>query len=223
MRYDVKRRHLRLGTTHCRACRKGKVPTKLKCPRCAGSGDGPRGGRNGCTRCYGNGHVYDHDNLSTCGECGGEYHDKDMERWTDHVPTRFCELVPIRVIRVDRDNTWNESHLGFGTLWSAMDYGKAFTMDDEDLLDAVRRELIAHPPQGSKVTVEGDDPLQRKVASGLVIAVTRTGYALRAEGLVTRPGPEPRGRRPQQSIRVGTTEGVCETCHLIHVPGECLG
>lgn len=221
MEYDVRRRTLTLGRHACRRCVKGKVSTPRTCRRCLGDGKGPRGGANGCRMCSGNGITYDHVNRSTCDECGGEYEEADPERWTDRVPVRAMELIPITVVRVGRSNTFNEDYLGFGYLYSATDYGQAAGMDDDDLIEKVRAHLMADPPQGTKVVGDVGEQ-RRKIADRLVVTVTRNGYSVKAVGLVTRPVPAKSVEPPRPQRPIGEhPANVCDKCHLVHVVGEC--
>lgn len=223
MRYDVRKRTLTLERHDCRRCRKGKVPNEKRCPVCWGTGSGPRGGKGGCHNCNGYGTVFDRDDLIACQHCGGDYEGADAERWTDHVPPLAMELIPIWIEHTDRPNSWNENYLGMGSLYSCQDYGKASMMSDDDIRAMIRADVVARPPQATKVT--GDIGSQRrKLATNLRVTVTRDGFNVKAEGLVTRPKtptPEPVEHRALRPIGEAPKD-VCPTCHLVHIPGECF-
>lgn len=221
MRYDVRRRTLTLGRHACRRCRKGKVATERRCRRCVGTGEGPRGGRGGCAICNGSGTVWDNVNLSTCTECGGDWEEASAERWTDRVPARVMELMPIVVQRVNRGNSFNESNLGMGTLYSSLDYGAMSRHTDKEVEEQVRADLIASPPQACKIITTNEGQRQ-PVCRSLTVTITNDGYAVRVTPLtlVTRP-EEPPALSGQRPIKVAAKGTPCPDCHLIHVEGEC--
>jgi RecJ-like exonuclease len=224
MRYDVRQRTLTLGKKSCPHCTQGKMPTATHCRTCGGNGKGPRGGAGGCHACKGTGVKWDYDTLTFCEVCLGAWQGAADETWDDHVPTQVVTHLPLTVNRVNRANTWNENHAGRGTLLTAFDNGRARGMDDDHLVDEVRQILSASPPKASAVTLDltGAEVQRRKVIEYAVLTVTRTGFSVRPGGLVTRPAEREPVRVPHL-IPIGDPEpGVCDRCHLIHIPGECF-
>jgi hypothetical protein len=181
MHYHVRNRTLTLGKTRCRRCEKGTVAARKDCRTCRGTGNGPRGGRRGCQTCHGSGDSWDHEDRRVCQNCHGDWRHAEPETWTDAVPKELLELIPLRVERVDRANSWNENFLGMGTVYSCQDYGRAALTDDETMQKVVRHHLLRNRVQACKVTTGNRSDKVRKVARALVITVTSDGYAVRAD------------------------------------------
>ena len=130
MRYDAATHTLHLGKKNC-WCGDGTQSRKMPCPTCNGTGKGPRGGRNGCRKCYGSGNAYDHDNRVPCSKCGGDYIDHDDENWCDNAPAGLVQSLPWAVMRQNRAQSFAEAYLGTG-LFSCTDYGTAWSQNDND-------------------------------------------------------------------------------------------
>ncbi len=168
----------------CLACHgQTTVPGRQACPSCGGSGNGPRGGKGKCKACYGFGQEPDFAHPVPCVPCEGA--GRVMETEGDTLPREIWETLPLRVYRVEREQTWNEAYLGMGCIYSVTDYGSAWSADDDNRLLAMVRET-AHLPQVCQVYAEGR-PCQH-----VAIVVTRDGYAVKVgwagSGDVTRDG-----------------------------------
>ena len=186
MRYDPDSHTLTLEPTTCRACRyysvPGTEPTKDNCPKCGGTGRGPRGGKYGCRECNGYGSRWNHEVTQPCSKCGGDYEGKDFESICDSAPKEAVDALPITVIRQEREASFSESYLGFGCLYSVTDYGRAWNADSSaalavEVADDLHRGWtqaikIVHDHKGDSNTYD--------MATGLVVIVTRGGYSVRA-------------------------------------------
>ncbi len=160
-----------LGRKDC-YCQDGTRPSKIACPACKGTGKGKRGGKGGCRPCYGMGHKWDHDNPVVCPACQGAYAGHEEETRYDSLPDSEWQALPFRVIRQNRGMTLNEQHLGAGTVYSCVDYGRSWATAD----DAIIAEARAHRSvQACKVTLDSGE-----VCREVVIQVTPGGYAVRA-------------------------------------------
>jgi len=185
MLFDRKAFTLTRDLTDCDRCRftPGTVATEKPCPKCEGTGNGPRGGARGCRMCHGFGKAYDQEHRSTCPKCHGAPQRVELESWTDHAPAEAVGAMQLRVARQDRDTSWNEQYLGLGCLWSSTDYGKAWDRTDIEVLSDVREQLLNGRTQASKLlAVEYDrDALTLPIVRGLVVVVSRNGYSVRPD------------------------------------------
>src|SRR5262245_51566119 len=116
MKFNPTTRTLTLEPTDCRRCSHqrvlGTMPAKEACPTCEGTGKGPRGGARGCRACSGFGHHWNHDVRVPCESCGGAFESFDSETFCDDAPFEAIEAMPMSFLILDRENTWNESHIG---------------------------------------------------------------------------------------------------------------
>ena len=85
MKINQETRTLTLGKTSCRNCREGSVPTKVDCPKCLGTGNGPRGGRRTCRPCHGFGTKYNQDVREVCPTCHGDWEFAIDENICNHI------------------------------------------------------------------------------------------------------------------------------------------
>lgn len=187
MKYDATTHTLTLEPRDCRVCQlqepQGTMPTKASCPKCSGTGRGPRGGVRGCKTCRGFGYEWDHDTRQTCGHCEGRFEDFDTEGRCDYAPVEALAGVDIQVVREDRPGTWNEAHLGLGTIFSVTDYGRAREADDDYVVGKVRESFASRAEQAIKVAdfdreaVAGDSAA---VVETIIITVHRNGYTVTA-------------------------------------------
>lgn len=179
MRYDAKTRTLHLERKNCTNCDfyepVGHNCGYMDCPKCKGTGNGPRGGKGKCQQCYGRRIVPDHDNPVLCRKCGGDYIDADEENRCDNAPDGILYELPWAVVRQNRAQSFAEAYLGTG-LYSATDYGTAWNADDDiALIQKVLEE--ERRVQAVKITEKTDDPKVLRLADGMVIIVTPNGYS----------------------------------------------
>lgn len=139
----------------CSRCQQGQVSTEQFCPDCKGTGNGKRGGRGRCQRCYGKGRVWSWDHPATCHECNGQYENHENENETDYLPKEIWQSLEFRVIRSQRGMTTGESLLGFGCVFSCTDYGQAWKRSDDEVIADVRSH---NSTQASKVLKDGHLP-----------------------------------------------------------------
>ena len=125
-------------------CGDGTTSTKKwrECPKCKGTGKRGKGRCRNCndrTAYYGKelrpGYesYYDQEDRQPCPYCKGHPEDYLPENWTDCLPdevwlatqsmtdpTKY--FVPIKIIVLHSDQSWQEQHLGSG-LYTIVDYG----------------------------------------------------------------------------------------------------
>jgi hypothetical protein len=174
MRYDAQTHTLHLERKDC-SCGDGTQSRRIDCPGCKGTGKGPRGGRNGCRKCYGSGNAWDHDNRVPCTRCNGDYINHDPENWCDKAPAGLVQSLPWAVVRQDRSQSFAEAYLGTG-LFSCTDYGTAWDANDDAALIATLKSEERHT-QAIKICRKTDDPLVYLVATGIVVILTPNGYS----------------------------------------------
>ena len=93
----------------------------------------------------------------------------------DYIPSECLADIPLQVVRLDRDMTFNESLLGIGCITSCIDYGKLHDMADTDVITAIRAQLATTSVRACAVVDRAD-----MLAEGIGICVNRGGYSLRA-------------------------------------------
>lgn len=127
----------------------GERPTvKVPCPKCEGTGRGPRGGRRGCRKCNGGGYDYlrpkDLDIFlpGSCKNCEGSGTLPD--NLYDTLPQDVWENLDFRVVRTDRGQGWVESYIGVGC-YSSTDYGDQWKANDAPALITKVRERENRP------------------------------------------------------------------------------
>jgi len=109
--------------------------------------------------------------IEVCGSCKGTL--TLAENYCDDI-TLPAEM-PFRVIRENRNNTFNENYFGMGSLWSSTDYGDAAKMTDEALIAQVRAK--ATKAQAVNIVRSKDD---LTLCDYIAIVVTRDGYSVKA-------------------------------------------
>lgn len=178
MRYDAQTRTLHLGRTDCR-CEDGTQNYVGPCPRCDGTGNGPRGGARGCKGCYGSGRKVDPTRTMPCTRCGGDFKDHDEENWTDRVPSEIVQALPHFIVKSRHRQTFVEAYIGVG-LWSCTDYGRRWeALEAPDATgDDLIAEVIAEETfvQACKVARKTDDPRVLSLCDAIVIQVHPNGY-----------------------------------------------
>jgi hypothetical protein len=193
VKFDRTNFTLTLDLKDCTRCYgRGKMPTKIKCRSCKGTGNGPRGGVRSCKNCYGSGNDYDQVNLSTCEKCDGSPHRAELENFCDAAPAEAVGALQLRVARQDRETSWNETHLGLNSLWSSADYGRAWDKTDIEVMSQVREDLLGRHSRVAATnllaTKYDSNATTLPIVRGLVIVVSRGGYSVRADnnGLAER-------------------------------------
>lgn len=166
-----------LERKNCRNCRMGTVPTKIDCTKCGGSGNGPRGGKNGCRKCHGYGYEWDQDNRLTCEVCNGNYENFLSETPYDHIHFSKDD-IRIKVIRdyASRAMSFGEQFIGVG-LFSCTDYGRHKSQSDEELIESAFHfdERETNWTQGIKLIRDKND---LRVCDALAIVVADQGYSV---------------------------------------------
>lgn len=122
----------------CTLCEEGTICTKENCPKCGGTGRGPRGGKGKCKPCFGSGNYYNHDKRSVCPICGGNYKGFEMEVPSDYAPKELWQSLNFKVYRQNRGMTWNEQHIGIGSIYCCVDYGRAWKEEDSKVIQDVQ-------------------------------------------------------------------------------------
>lgn len=114
----------------------------------------------------------------TCRGCNGTA--IVPETITDSVPQDIYRGLPVRIVDTGRENSWNESHLGMGCVYSCADYGRAYEAYAADpakgtamLIADVRSQTYV---QACKIA--RDDGT---LCKGIVVMLNRNGYSVRAE------------------------------------------
>jgi hypothetical protein len=166
-----------LERKNCRSCRNGEVATKVDCPKCNGTGKGPRGGKNGCRTCHGSRVHWDWINTQTCPKCEGNYEGFESETPYDHIYIEKNDL-PVKVIRdyVKRQMSFAEMYIGMG-LFSCTDYGRHKNQNDEELIESAFHfdEKGTFWTQGIKLIRDNKD---LRICDHLAIVVGDQGYSV---------------------------------------------
>jgi RecJ-like exonuclease len=105
-----------------------------------------------------------------CQRCNGT--GKEMEDLYNYAPEAIWQGLTFKVYRQDRQNTWNESFMGFGCVYSSEDYGQAAGMTDDEVIANVK---ASRSHQAVKFAKEDNT-----LADHIGIFVTRNGYSVRA-------------------------------------------
>jgi len=177
MKINHTERTVVLEPRSCRSCQwsPGTEASELPCPKCEGTGKGPRGARRGCKNCNGSGIVWDHENRRPCSTCNGDHAGKDVDGICDAIPEEWKDLVRWRVVRHhDKAIGRVAGLIGVsGAIVTVTDYGRsAESGDDAVLQDALRS--VGTRTQAIKV-VRRDD---MKLADEILVVVTSNGYAV---------------------------------------------
>lgn len=143
-----------------------------------------------CKDCKGHGSEWHLPVLRECFACKGVGHrptwNADVDpvlplhvSHCDHATTEFItgwlDTAQIVVDRQNRDATWGEYNLGTGGMFSLTDYGDAWDSPDGEVIEAVKANLIHHPPQFLHMI----NRETRRFGNTLVIVLTRMGYTPR--------------------------------------------
>lgn len=108
-----------------------------------------------------------------CDRCNGTL--RLPEGRTDYMPQEIVAAIPLKVFRLNRGMTFNESLLGMGCLWSCQDYGRAWSSQDSVTLKHVQEELQNHSAQACAVVDEED-----RLPQAIGIFVNIGGYSVRS-------------------------------------------
>jgi RecJ-like exonuclease len=108
--------------------------------------------------------------MLTCDRCSGT--GKEMEDLYGYAPESIWQEMTFIVYRQDRENTWNESFLGAGCVYSSEDYGQAAKSDNAAIIEKVK---ASGNHQAVKFAKEDNT-----LADHIGIFVTRNGYSVRA-------------------------------------------
>ncbi len=121
----------------CTSCNgSGRAAKQVTCPACKGTGNGPKGGHNGCKKCSGLRYVYSRTETVTCGSCDGAGHVPEND--CDTMPDAWWQALTFKVYRHERAISFNEYLLGLGCVFSCTDYGRAYESTDEKVIADVR-------------------------------------------------------------------------------------
>jgi RecJ-like exonuclease len=171
------------ATTAATAMRNGRGMT---CPECKGTGKGRFPMTTNCYSCK-------EGNVIESAMPGDSWAEIDRSLRYEHArkdaAKAYADAVEIRIIAQNRAGTWNEAHLGLGSIVSVTDYGRTWDVlataarsGDEDTLnvalDALRskiREESLNSFQWIKV-ITADDT----TASVIGVILHRNGYTVQA-------------------------------------------
>lgn len=158
MRIDTNTRTLILERTDCRTCKysPGTTSSTIKCPKCSGTGNGPKGGKRSCRDCYGTGTRYDNVNRITCPDCNGHHHEHTTEGICDRMPTdQWKDLIRWEVVRSNNESTAVERAIGaHGAIVSVSTYREHKTQDADVIAEAV--EYVGSSTQAIHFTRKAD-------------------------------------------------------------------
>lgn len=176
MKLDLENHVVILERKNCNSCDKGTVPKEKwrKCEKCKGTGKRGNGRCRNCTS-FGNNpglvRFYDHDDRETCDQCAGNYVDLREESLFDSVD---ATVLPIRVVRNDnRARSWNEEHLGFGSIYTVTDYNRHKNQTDEELIASESKGHSLNHVQAIKLVRSKDNPV---LCDEIVIETGDGGY-----------------------------------------------
>ena len=114
----------------------GLVAKTVPCPTCNGTGNGPKGGRNGCRKCHGFRTTYSETENVTCSGCNGTA--IVPETTCDGMPAGAFEALQFKVYRQNRGESYNEHLLAHGCVYSMSGSGRSMQTPDADLIAEVK-------------------------------------------------------------------------------------
>lgn len=173
----------------CTACHYGTPGKQAKkkwkvCPKCKGTGRRGNGKCRNCTPSYFGaehirGHVtfYDHEDLEACSKCGGNYHNREQESYTDNLPTSVWWGIPIEVMGSGTRRMSAAEQLFGAGVYTIIDYGRHKSQSDDDLIEYIRDQLNTGKTkvQASKCVRSKDD---LTFCSGLAILRADQGFSV---------------------------------------------
>lgn len=173
MKYNAETRELTL-TTHDCYCMDGKVYGKSRCPKCNGTGNGPRGGRGTCKHCY-DGWYVDTTKLVNCGRCEGTHVVEDD--WCSNIPVEAREALANDIVVLR--GTFGDYETRGWALWHSLDYGHASGMTDDEIREMVATKIREDSIQATKVVDErlGTDTV-KPMCEGILVHVEKYGYGV---------------------------------------------
>jgi hypothetical protein len=107
----------------------------------------------------------------SCERCGGT--GVRNETLQDSVPQVEWEMLPVKVVDHGRRTTMNDALLGFGAIFTCLDYGRSRDLSDVELIESA---LGAHGGVSGYHIAREDG----EVASYIEIERKSSGYAVRA-------------------------------------------
>lgn len=159
-----------LERRECLWCRGTRlIPGKKPCATCHGTGKGTRGKENGCRECHGYRTATDFINMVSCTTCTDG---TEPETLYHYAPDSIWQSFRFVVYRENRRLTWGESYIAHGLVFSCTDYGAAYRMPDDAVIDEVKTHK-GH--QACKFTADDGT-----LADHIAIIVTRDGYSVDA-------------------------------------------
>ena len=94
-------------------------------------------------------------------------------RIPDEVMATLVSEFNFIVVRDTSGLSWGEAHLGLNSVWSCVDYGRAWESNDDEALIAKVKEGFNHE-QWIKITVKET----RKICDTIAIKLTPNGYSV---------------------------------------------
>ena len=165
------------GNDTC-TCMDGQVYGDKTCPKCHGTQRTKGGkGKGHCNACL-RGTVVDTTKRVPCGRCNGT-NSVPADRYTAIPKTVLAEIlniVPIRIHRSGRKQTFNEAYLGYGMICSVTDYGEYKQKTDEQLVEYIKKELSDDYIQACKLLDR-----QERLCTSIGVYCNNNGYSIMAE------------------------------------------
>jgi hypothetical protein len=159
------------------------------CPKCKGTG---RRGNGRCRNCNNRdeyfshnfprtpGYVADYQNFTTkvCSTCKGNWENALDENLTDTLSGDYLSKIPIRVMRrPERSQTFNEAHLGIGTIYSITDYGKHKNYHESWIISKIR-DSIVNDGFVSRQACKYTDRDTMKLCDEILVITNNNGYSV---------------------------------------------
>lgn len=171
--------HIILENRECYNCiidHKGFIYSDKKCPECNGTGKSKKGtGKGDCKVCHSFKTVVDFDNYKPCPICKGTNSIKESAYDFISSTSGLWEGLEFIVIRTEQYNTWIDSYIGLGSVYSVVDYGNAYHNTDENIINEVKANNSCH--QLIKI-VNNENEL--KLCDKIGIIVRKDGYQVKA-------------------------------------------
>jgi hypothetical protein len=158
------------------------------CPKCKGTG---RRGNGRCRNCNDRdgyfslqfprtpGYIPDYEKFTTkvCPTCNGNWKNALDEDLTDTLPAHYLTKIPIRVIRMpNRSQTFNEAHIGAGTIYSVTDYGEHSHHDDDWIINKIR-DSIKNGGFVARQATKYTDRNTMKLCDGILVITSYNGFS----------------------------------------------
>jgi hypothetical protein len=196
MHVDPTTRKVILGKKDCNCTRDSRLEPGTvidrfgykPCSKCKGTGKRGNGRCRECNQRDGYfspqaprnpGFVPDYGSYTTkvCPTCNGSWHNALDENLTDTLPTEYLADIPVSVRRrPDRPISFNEAHIGAGTVYSIVDYGEHRDKPDEWLIDKVRHAML-HEGFVSQQACKYTNRDTMKLCDEIVIVTSNQGFS----------------------------------------------